>query len=152
MKKIVLFFIGVLFFAGCSVKTTPVYVTFKSPKLKISDQGFLKEGPGYKEFELYKGGVGYKLTLKNSVVCINGQCMDKGKFIKEYLGEEYPSDFFDKVIEGKPIENFGKIIRKGDGFVQKKGNILYSVKKNGVLFKDKSKNIILLIKKLRERG
>ncbi len=151
MKKIILFFMGVLFFAGCSVKTTPVYVTFKSPKLKISDQGFLKEGPGYKEFELYKGGVGYKLTLKNSVVCINGQCMDKGKFIEEYLGEEYPSDFFDKVIEGKPIENFGKITKIDGGFYQKKKNILYKVQQNIVLFKDSSKKVVLLIKRLRNK-
>jgi len=151
MKRI-FFLISILFLAGCSVKTTPVYVTFKSPKLKISDQGFLKEGNGYKSFELYKAGASYKITLKNSVVCLNDKCMDKEKFIKEYFGANYPSDFLDKVVEGKPIEEFGRISKISDGFVQKNKNIYYKVVKNTILFKDKQKNVIVLIKKLREKG
>ena len=151
MKRL-LFLTGILFLAGCSVKTTPVYVAFKSPKLKISDQGFLKEGNGYKSFELYKAGASYKITLKNSVICLNDKCMDKEKFIKEYFGAKYPSDFLDKVIEGKPVEEFGKIVKTKDGFVQKSAGIYYKATKNSILFKDKEKNVIVLIKKLREKG
>ena len=151
MKRL-LFLTGILFLVGCSVKTTPVYVTFKSPKLKISDQGFLKEGNGYKSFELYKAGASYKITLKNSVVCLNDKCMDKEKFIKEYFGVNYPSDFLDKVVEGKPVEEFGKVVKTKEGFIQKSAGIYYKATKYNILFKDKEKNVIVLIKKLRGDG
>jgi hypothetical protein len=78
--------------------------------------------------------------------------MDKEKFIKEYFGAKYPSDFLDKVIEGKPVEEFGKIVKTKDGFVQKSAGIYYKATKNSILFKDKEKNVIVLIKKLREKG
>jgi hypothetical protein len=142
------YLIFVLFFLGCSIKTTPVYVTFKSPKLKISDQGFLKEGYGYKEFDLYKAGASYKITLKNSYVCLNEKCMDKKIFVKEYLGEDYPSNFLEKVINKEPVESFGKIIKTKNGFIQKNSRFFYKVDKKSVLFKDKKKKIIVFIKEL----
>jgi len=152
VKKIFYLGLGIAFFLiGCSVKTTPVYVTLKTPKIKISDQGFLKEGKGYKEFELYKGGVGYKIVLKNSSVCLNSSCMNKEKFIKEYLGEDYPPCFLDCVIEGKPVKKFGKITKINGGFIQKNVNVYYSIQKNKVLFKDRRNGIVVLIKKLMEK-
>ena len=152
MKKLLFVFL-MLFFVGCSVKTTPVYAVIKTPKIKISDQGFLKEGLGYKEIIIYKSALKpFKVTIKNSYICLNSKCMDKEKFVKEYLGENYPVDIFDLIIEGKPIKNFGKITKIDGGFIQKKEGIFYKVQENRVLFKDKNQNIVIMVKRLREKG
>ncbi len=152
MKKLLFVFL-MLFFVGCSVKTTPVYAVIKTPKIKISDQGFLKEGFGYKEIIIYKTGLKpFKVTIKNSYICLNSKCMDKEKFVKEYLGKNYPVDIFDLIIEGKPIKNFGKITKIKSGFIQRKESIFYKVQKDKVLFRDKNQNIIIMVKRLREKG
>ncbi len=152
MKKLLFVFL-MLFFVGCSVKTTPVYAVIKTPKIKISDQGFLKEGFGYKEIIIYKTGLKpFKVTIKNSYICLNSKCMDKEKFVKEYLNEDYPADIFDLIIEGKPIKNFGKITKIKSGFIQRKEGIFYKVQKDKVLFRDKNQNIVIMVKRLREKG
>ena len=79
-------FLLFFFLFGCSVKTTPVYAVIKTPTIKVADQGFLKEGFGYKQIIIYKAAnAPIKITVKNSQICLNGRCMDKEKFIKEYL-------------------------------------------------------------------
>jgi hypothetical protein len=131
MQKIALSFIFI-FFVGCSIKTTPIYAVIKTPKIKLSDQGFIKEGLGYKEIIIYKSGVSpFKITIKNSFICLNNKCMDKEKFINTYLGKEYPSDFFDKILNKECIK----------GFFCKKY-------KDKILFKDKKKGIVIMIKEL----
>jgi hypothetical protein len=141
----------ILFFIGCSVKTTPIYAVIKTPKIKISDQGFLKEGFGYKEIIIYKAGVEpVRITVKNSFICLNDQCMDKKKFVKKYLGGY--DDLFESILNKKPLKNFDKITKLKEGFLQKDKNIFYLVTKDKVLFKDKKRKIIILIKFLRERG
>jgi len=105
MQKIAL--VLILFFIGCSTKTTPIYAVIKTPKIKLSDQGFLKEGVGYKEIVIYKAGVEpIKIVIKNSFICFNEKCMDKEKFIKEYLSKNYPIDFFDRILNKKCINGF----------------------------------------------
>jgi len=152
MKKLLFVFL-MLFFVGCSVKTTPMYAVIKTPKIKISDQGFLKEGFGYKEIIIYKSALKpFKVTIKNSYICLNSKCMDKEKFVKEYLGENYPADIFDLIIEGKPIKKLGKITKIDSGFIQRKEGIFYKVQKDKVLFRDKNRNIIIMVKRLREKG
>jgi hypothetical protein len=122
-----------IFLFGCSVKTTPVYAVIKTPDFKVADQGFLKEGFGYKQIIIYKAAnAPIKITVKNSQICLNGRCMDKEKFIKEYLGEEYPSNFLDKILNKECIE----------GFFCKKY-------KNKILFKDKKRGIVIMIKELK---
>jgi len=148
-----LIFLAVFFMFGCSVKTTPVYAVIKTPKIKISDQGFLKEGFGYKEIIIYKSGLKpFKVTIKNSYICLNLKCMDKEKFVKEYLAENYPADIFDLIIEGKPIKNLGKITKIDGGFIQRKDGIFYKVQKDKVLFRDKNRKIVIMVKRLREEG
>ena len=152
MQKIALSLIFI-FFVGCSVKTTPVYSVIKTPKIKLSDQGFIKEGLGYKEIIIYKSGVSpFKITIKNSFICLNNKCMDKEKFVKEYLSSDYPEDILDLIISKRPIKNFGKITFTKKGFVQKNERFFYKVEQNRVFFRDKKRNIIVMIKYLEERG
>ena len=140
-----------LLFLGCSTKTTPVYLTFNTPKIKISDQGFLKEGFGYKKIIIYKAGIKpFEIVLKNSSVCFNNKCMDKKRFIKD-IDKNYPLDLLDDILNHKPLYFLGKILKKKDGFIQKNDRFLYIVKKNSVLFKDRKKRAVIMLKYLKKK-
>ncbi|EDM23187.1 hypothetical protein FE773_01660 [Caminibacter mediatlanticus TB-2] len=140
------------FFTACSTKTTPIYTVIKSPKIKIADQGFLEKGVGYKKIVIYKAGMEpFSITIKNSFICINNKCQDKKNVINS-LNKQYPADFFDKILNQKPLEFLGKIRKINNGFIQTKDAYLYKVTKNKVLFKDKNAHILILIKFLKGKG
>lgn len=123
-----------LMFTGCAIKTTPIYTTIKTPFINISDQGFLKEGFNYKKLIIYKAGnKPIEITLKNSFICLNGKCMSKKRFMKEFMPKEYPTNFFDMILDKKCIE----------GYVCKSSD-------DKIIFKDKKNKIFILIKELRE--
>jgi len=146
--RIMIFFI-LIFFIGCSEKTTPIFMTFHSKKFKFSDQGFLKEGFGYKEIIIYKNGIKpIKFTVKNSYICFQDQCFNKKRFIKKYIGD-YKVDFFDKILDKKNL-GFGVIEKTKNGFIEKDKTRFYLVNKNKVLFKDRQKHLIILIKYLKD--
>ena len=124
-------------------------MTFNSKKFKFSDQGFLKEGFGYKEIIIYKDGVKpIKFVIKNSYICFQNRCFDKKRFVKKFIGN-YKEDFFDKILN-KKILGFGKLKKIKNGFIEKDENKFYLVTKRKVLFKDKKNHLIILIKFLKE--
>ena len=131
MQKIALIFL--LVFVGCSVKQEKIYTTIKTPYVALSDAGVIKKGFGYKEIIIYRFGLEpIKILIKNSTICIQKSCMDKKAFIKQYLGEEYPSDFIDRILEKKRL-NLSK-------------KYLYKISKNKILYKDNK--VFILIKNL----
>jgi hypothetical protein len=130
MQKIALIFL--LLFTGCATKEK-IYAVIKTPEFRISDAGILKKGFGYKEVIIYRfGSYPIRVVIKNSTICLNKTCMDKETFIKNYLGKEYPSNFFDKILDKEPMK-----LQKG---------WIYKRSKNKVLFKNK--DLLILIKKL----
>ena len=145
MKKNILYFLLFIFFIfliGCASKTTPIFVTIKSPKIRISDEGFLEEGTGYKKLVIYKlGSTPITIILKNNLACINNKCINKYIFVKKYFNID-DKNIFDIILNKKPFDNV-KIIKIKDGFIQKKG-FFYKVTNNIVLFK--RKNLIIYIK------
>jgi len=153
MKKITFYILNFIFFIfiiGCASKTTPIFVTIKSPKIKISDSGFLKENVGYKEIIIYKAGsVPVKFILKKDKICVNNQCFNKYLFVKRYFNG-YEKDFFDKILDKQPLKK-GELKKISNGFIQKSNNFIYIVKKDSIFFKDKSKNIIIYVKYLKEK-
>jgi len=148
--RIIIFFI-LIFFIGCAEKTTPIFMTFHSKKIKFSDQGFLKEGFGYKEIIIYKDGIKpIKFIIKNSYVCFQDQCLDKQRFVKEFIGD-YNVNFFDKILD-REVLGFGKIKKIKTGFIEKDNSKFYLVTKDKVLFKDKKNHLIVLIKFLKDNN
>ena len=144
MKKIIFLSI-ITFFVGCSYKTTPIIVAFKKDNLAINDQGFLKENLFNKKIEVYNvGQLVFVMTINHNNICINDKCYNKKLFIYK-LDPAYPINLFDLILAKQPLDNI-KIKHIKNGFIQKEGNILYIVTKNKVLFKDKSKNFLFLIK------
>ena len=146
------FLISLSFFlTGCAVKTTSVFVTINSPKIKIADEGFLKEGFGYKQLIIYKAGnEPVKFTLKQNEICINNECVNKYVFMQKYF-KGLKKDVFDKILNKKPLAlKFYK--KTKDGFIEKSENIYYRVSKNSVLFKDKKEKTVIFIKYLRSKN
>jgi hypothetical protein len=136
-----------IFISGCSVKTTPIYAVIKTPTIKIADQGFIKEGFGYKKIIIYKAAnAPIEITIKNSQICMNGKCIDKERFIKN-ICKKCPNDLFDKVLNKQPLTFLGKITKTKDGFIQKKNHYYYKVAKNRVLLK--TENSLIMIKDLK---
>ena len=102
--------------------------------INISDQGFLKEGPNYKKLIIYKAGnKPIEITLKNSFICLNGKCMSKKRFMREFMPKEYPIDFFDMILSKKCIK----------GYVCKSSD-------DKIIFKDKKNKIFIVIKELKQ--
>ena len=146
MKQII-FFLLIIFITGCAYKTTPVVVAFKKDNLAINDQGFLKENQFSKKIEVYNvGQLVFVLTIKNNSICINDKCYDKKLFIYK-LNPKYPTNLFSLIINKKPLPNI-KLKKLKNGFIQRNKNITYLVTENKVLFKDKEKNFLFLLKKL----
>ena len=140
-----------IFSIGCAEKTKPIFMTFYSKKFKFSDQGFLKDGFGYKEIIIYKDGIKpIKFTIKNSYICFQNQCFDKQSFVKKFVGN-YNKDFFDKILDRK-ILGFGVIKKTKNGFIEKDTSRFYLVTKNKVLFKDRKNRLIILIKFLKDNN
>ena len=153
MKKIIslINFLFFIFIIGCATKIKPIFITVKSPQIKISDEGFIKEGMGYKEIIIYKAGnEPVKFILKKDKICVNNECINKYIFMKKYF-YGYKKNFFDKILNKKPLIK-DKIQKIKNGFIQKSTNFIYIVKKNSILFKDKNKHIIIFIKYLKEKG
>ena len=150
LKFFIFHFSFSIFLIGCAVKTTPVYVNIVSPKIKISDEGFLKESFFYKKLIIYKAGSKpIELTLRDNKICINKECFNKYMFMKEYFNG-LSKDFFDKILNKKPLSlKFYK--KTKNGFFQKSDTLFYKVTKNSVLFRDRKNKIVILIKNLKEK-
>ena len=154
MKKFTFYifhFTFFIFLMGCVTKTTPIFITLKTSDIKISDEGFLKEGINYKKLIIYKAGnEPVELLLKQNQICINHQCYNKYLFMKKYFNG-LNKDFFDRILSKKPLSlKFYK--KTKNGFIQKSDNIFYKVTKNSVLFKDKKNKIFILIKYLKDKN
>ena len=139
------FLVLFLLFSGCSYKTTPIIFGFKKDNLAINDQGFLKENNFYKTIEVYSvGQLIFVMKIDKNSICINGKCYDKRIFIYN-LNSNYPLNLFDLIISKQKLPNL-KYYKTKDGFIQKDDKIFYLVTNNKVLFKDKNKKFIFLIK------
>ncbi|GAX86863.1 conserved hypothetical protein [Lebetimonas natsushimae] len=148
-KLSILHFIFYIFlFIGCATKTIPVYSIINTPYIKVSDQGFLKKGFNYKKLVIYKdANIPVEISIYKNSICLNKRCYPKDKFVKK-LSPDYPKNLLDNIIEKKPIENLGKITKIKKGFLQKNKRFFYQIDDKKVLFKDKLKKIIIMIKEL----
>jgi hypothetical protein len=142
------FFIFNLFFFGCATKTTPVYTVIKTPFLKVSDQGFLKKGFNYKKLIIYKdANIPVEIALYKNYICMNKKCVSKEIFIKK-LSSDYQKNLLDLIIDRKALKNLSKITKLKNGFLQKNYRFFYLVTDKKVLFKDKLKKIVIMIKEI----
>ena len=156
MKYLLLTFI--LFFSACSIKnyetTKTKIVIIKSPKLKFSDVGYIRNSNDAIELELFSAGVAIEKITINHLVCVNsGGCMSKSGFNEDYLSASYPSDILQNILLAKPIYDAKGMQKTDVGFEQyikdKTVDIKYKVTKNVTFFKDRKNHIIIKIKDIK---
>ncbi|MBN2781629.1 MAG: hypothetical protein JXQ66_00140 [Campylobacterales bacterium] len=144
----------IFFLNGCSIKnyeqTQPKLITIKSPKIKFSDIGYLRNSGDAIELELFSAGVAVEKITINHLICVSSGCMGKAGFNDEYLNHSYPSDTLQNILLAKPIYSAMGIVKKDDGYEQhvkdEAVDIVYKVKNGETSFKDKKNHIIFKIK------
>lgn len=129
---------------------TPIHFTYKTDKLKVSDQGFLKEYFGSKKIEAYNlGKLVFEMYVTPSRICINDSCYDKRYFMHK-LNSSYPENLFDQMILGESLY-FDKKEKTKNGFIEKEGDIIYKVTKNSATFIDMKTKFVFSVKKIEKK-
>jgi len=157
MKYIVLIFI--LFFSACSTKyyehTQTKIITIKSPKIKFSDVGYVRNSDQSIELELFMAGKSIEKITINHLICTSEGCMSKSRFNKEYLNEVYPGDIMQNMLLSCAIFDGKNLIKTESGFeqhiVDKDVDIVYKVDSYSVYFKDKKNSIIFKMRGIDEQ-
>ena len=152
MKYILLIFI--LIFSACSTKnyeiTKTKLIIIKSPQIKFSDLGYLRNTEDSVELELFMAGKRIQKISINHLICVNEGCMSKSGFNEEYLNENYPDNILQNILLAKPIYDGRNLEKTNNGFTQRISSlhveIIYKVTQNQVFFKDKKNRIIFKIK------
>ncbi len=152
MKYIAL--ILALFFSACSTKnyerTQTKIITIKSPKIKYSDAGYLRNSGKSLELELFVAGKSIEKITINHLICTSEGCKSKSSFNQEYLNGAYPEDTMQNMLLSHPIYGGVNMKKTAEGFEQKIKNaqvdISYRADAHGVFFKDRANDIIFNIK------
>lgn len=152
MKYLLLIF--TLLFSACSVKnyehTQTKIITIKSPKIKFSDAGYLRNSEKIMELELFMAGKCIEKITVNNLICTSSGCMSKSGFNKDYLNSAYPDDTMENMLLSHAIYG-GKNLTKTDGGFEQHikdelVDIVYIVDSHSVQFRDTKNNIIFKIK------
>lgn len=156
MKYILLIF--ALFFSACSIKnyehTQTKIITIKSPKIKFSDVGYLRNSDKSIELELFMAGKSIEKITVNHLICTSEGCMSKSGFNKDYLNTAYPDDIMQNMLLSHVIYDGKNLTKTTDGFEQhirdEDVDIVYRVNSHALYFKDRKNGIIFNIKDIDE--
>ena len=143
-----------LFLGGCSLKSykheEPKIIIIKTPKLKFSDLGYIRNSGDDVELELFMAGVSVQKIDINHLICVDAGCMLKSSFNKEYLNSAYPDKILQNILLSHEIYGGKNRIRTELGFEQTIQNddveISYRVNSKSTFFKDRKNRIIFKIK------
>ena len=152
MKYILLIF--TLIFSACSIKnyehTQTKIIIIKSPKLKFSDLGYIRNSDKAIELELFVAGKAIEKITVNHLICTREGCMSKSGFNEDYLSAYYPDDILQDILLGHPIYDALNRVQTAGGFEQsiitRHVEITYRVNPHAIYFKDKKNKIIFIIK------
>lgn len=145
-----------LFLSACSVKnyesTQSKLITIKTPKLKFSDLGYVRNTQDAVELELFMAGKSAFLVAFDRDVCTHEGCMSRAAFNQNFLSAAYPDRLLQNVILGKPIYDAVALHKTTDGFIQKLANhavnITYRVTSKEIYFRDAKNRILIKIKEI----
>lgn len=146
----------VLFFSACSTKiyehTQTKIISIKTPKLRFSDLGYIKNTDDKISVELFTAGKMVQNIKINYLICVDAGCMSKSAFNKAYLNASYPKDILENIVLGDAIYDKKNLHKEDGGFVQyikdKNVNIKYKVTADTIYFKDKKNSILFKIRNL----
>lgn len=152
MKYILSVFI-LLFFTACSTKdykiTQTKIIVIKSPKIKFSDLGYIRNSDEKIELELFVAGKCIETITINHLICTSEGCMSKSGFNEDYLNQAYPENTLQNILLSRAVYDGKNMQRTADGFEQhvkdEDVDILYRVDSKETFFKDRKNRIIFKI-------
>ena len=153
MKYILVFML--LIFSACSIKhyehVSTKIVTIKTPTLKFSDIGYLRNLDDAVELELFIAGHVFKKIDINHLICVSDEgCMSKDAFNAEYLSKNYPTEMLQNILLGRKIFQGKNLEKTASGFTQniltQELDITYKVEQKEIYFKDRANHILFRIK------
>jgi hypothetical protein len=160
MKKIlhVSFLAVMLLLSGCALKkevisSQPYVVTVKTPSIAISDTGFLNRGKNYANVQIFSAGnILFNLEMMGDYICLDGRCLDKLSFNKQFFGYEHYADLMQDILNKEPIYHGLHLQKTAGGFVQtiasEDTQIDYRVENDTLVFKDTKNHLLIRFKPL----
>ncbi len=147
-------FVFILVFTACSTKeyavTQTKIIVIKSPKIKFSDLGYIRNSDENIELELFVAGKCIETITINRLICTSEGCMSKSGFNEDYLNKAYPDDTLQNILLSRAVYDGKNIQKTSDGFEQHVKNeevdIVYRVDSRETFFKDRKNRIIFKIK------
>lgn len=147
-----------LSFSGCSVKsyetTETKIITFKTPKLRFNDLGYIRNSGEKIQVDLFSAGQAVERFEIETLICITDGCMSKSAFNKDYLSAAYPDDILQDILLGQEIFEGKEVKKSDDGFEQsledEKYMITYRVSSEEIYFKDRVSGILIRIKTVKK--
>jgi len=131
-------------------RTQTKIVTIKSPLVKFSDIGYLRNSNDAIELELFIAGQVFQKIHINHLICVQEGCMSKRSFNEKYLNETYPAKILQNILLSKEIYGGKNRLKTDEGFMQaindKDVAIKYRVNSRETFFKDTKNNIIIKIR------
>ena len=153
----VMIFITLILFSGCSVKqpitlSQPYLITIKTPQMALSDTGFLNQGKGYTQLQIFNAGsVLFNLEI-NDTICLDGTCFEKEDFNRRFFGTEHYATFMEDIVDKRALYEGKNTITHLTGFAQKIDlptvQIEYRVEGDMRYFKDSKNGILLRLRPL----
>ena len=147
-----------LTFSACSIKnyekTQSKIITIKTPQIKFSDVGYVRNSDDSVELELFIAGRVFRKISINYLICLDEGCTSKAAFNEAYLNKSYPDKLLQNIILGRAIYEKRNLLKNADGFTQEiktqQVDINYRVTQKEIYFKDKQNNILFKIKDLNQ--
>jgi len=148
---------ALVLFTGCAVKryevSEPKLITLKTRQLKFNDTGFVRKDAESVEVALFTAGQPVDTITVDARVCVSAGCMSRKKFNAAYLSSVYPDTLLENVLRGLPVFGGKGVEPISGGFRQELKamalyHIVYQVDHNGIVFKDKTNDILIKIRPL----
>ncbi len=143
-----------LLLSACSTKsyqqTQAKLLILKSPLIKFADLAYIRNNQNDIALELFVAGKAIKTITIDHFICVDGACLPKSTFNKEYLNGAYPDDILQNILLSKAIYEGKNRVLTNKGFSQKiqtdDVDIYYEVTAKQTYFKDRKKHILIKIK------
>lgn len=152
-----LLLVSLLFFVGCAAKVPQsvqsALIVFKTPKINYGDMGFVKNYGESVQLQIFSAGTALFELSVGKLICVDGRCLGKSVFNKEFLSPFYPDETIGQILLARPIFEAENLVRNEEGFEQKifspgRFDILYTVKKGEVSFRDRLSHIVIIIRRV----
>lgn len=160
MTKFFILWVSLLLigFGGCAVKTYKTnetkIITFKTPKLRFNDLGYIRSSDDEVQVELFSAGQAVGRFEIGMLICLAEGCMSKSAFNKDYLSAGYPDDTMQNILLGRKIFGSRDLIENEMGFGQyihhEKYDITYRVTAEEIYFKDKINSVLIRIRSVKK--